>query len=182
MATFRPLVVATNGVRQVLPSGDFVSPAALGSGSPSSSNFLRGDGVWAAPTAAEGVAIAQTGHGFSVGNPVYFNGTSFVLARADVWTTLAQGLVGEVTDANNFRLYQSGTVTTLSGLVAGTDYYLSAVTAGAAVAGINTNLFGYQQYLYTALSATQVILDIADVGIPANQYAPPQAYRGLIIS
>lgn len=181
MATFRPLVVATSGVRQVLPSGDYVAPAALGSGTPTSSNFLRGDGTWASPTAAEGVAIAQTSHGFSVGDPVYYNGTSFVLAKADNWTTLALGLVGEVTDVNNFRLYQSGSVT-LSGLVAGTDYYLSASTAGARVAGLTTNLFGFQQYLFTAISTTQAIVDIADVGIPSNQYAPQQAYRGLIIS
>lgn len=76
-------------------------------------------------------AITQTAHGFSVGNVVYFNGTIYVKAKADVASTSdAVGLVTTVTDANNFTLTLGGVVTTLSGLTAGNVYFLSDATAG----------------------------------------------------
>lgn len=75
--------------------------------------------------------ITQNSHGFSVGQAVYLNGSTYTLADAD--TSAASefvGLVTAVANANTFTLTTHGYVTGLSGLTAGAVYFLSA-TAGA---------------------------------------------------
>lgn len=75
--------------------------------------------------------IAQTAHGFTVGQWVYLVGTVYTLADADVTaSTDSVGVVATVPNANSFTLVTDGLVTGLSGLTAGTRYYLSG-TAGA---------------------------------------------------
>lgn len=82
--------------------------------------------------AQSAVPIAQTSHGFSVGNVLYLVGTVYTLAMADdVVSGEAIGIVSSVTDANNFVLTTSGLVTGLSGLTAGETYFLSPTVAGA---------------------------------------------------
>lgn len=77
-------------------------------------------------------SIAQTAHGFAVGDVIYYTGSAYAKAKADVDTTSdALGLVSAVADANNFSLTSIGYVTGLSGLTAGSVFYLSNVTAGA---------------------------------------------------
>lgn len=51
-----------------------------------------------------GNVVTQTGHGFSVGEPIYQSGGSYALARADIAATTAEFVVGEVIDANTFVL------------------------------------------------------------------------------
>lgn len=69
--------------------------------------------------------VAQTSHGLSVGDCVRFNGTNYVEATADtIANAQAIGLVVEVVDANVFVMQQSGRAFGLSGLVAGSRYYL----------------------------------------------------------
>jgi hypothetical protein len=84
---------------------------------------------------AVSVRIAQTAHGLAVGNVIRHNGTNFVKARADSLAN-ANGvmMVTTVPDANNFTAVQIGYVTGLSGLTAGTTYYLDPTTAGAITA------------------------------------------------
>ncbi len=79
--------------------------------------------------------VTQTAHGLSVGNVVYFNGTNYVKAKA-VLTYAGDrqsdviGVVSAVASANAFTITLDGIVSGLSGLTAGTIYYLSPTTSG----------------------------------------------------
>jgi len=76
--------------------------------------------------------VFQASHGFIVGNIVYFNGTQYVLAKADTAADAEViGVVSSVVDNNYFNLLTSGYFNTLSGLVPGSVYFLSDSTAGA---------------------------------------------------
>jgi len=73
--------------------------------------------------------VAQTGHGFSVKDVLYYNGTAYAKARTDDAATCdVIGIVSAVADANNFTITQAGKLTT-TGLTVG-QYFLSEATAG----------------------------------------------------
>jgi hypothetical protein len=77
------------------------------------------------------LAIHQTAHGFSVGQLLYFNGTAYAKAKADVGdTSEVVGMVSSLTDADNFYLTSAGFIAGLSGLIPGKVYYLSDTVAG----------------------------------------------------
>lgn len=81
---------------------------------------------------ATSAKITQTSHGLVVGNVVRYNGAAYVKAQANSnANSEVYGMVSEVIDANTFRLVTEGYVSGLSGLSAGTAYYLSPTTAGA---------------------------------------------------
>jgi hypothetical protein len=86
----------------------------------------------AAPSSsAVTLAIHQVAHGFSVGQLLYFNGTAYAKAKADVGdTSEVVGIVSSLTDADNFNLTSAGFVAGLSGLTPGKVYYLSDTVAG----------------------------------------------------
>jgi hypothetical protein len=77
--------------------------------------------------------ITQTGHGFVVGNVLTLaGGSTFVKAKADSPTNAeVVGIVDSVVDANTFVIRTDGHIAGLSGLTAGTVYFLSDTTAGA---------------------------------------------------
>lgn len=76
-------------------------------------------------------AVTQASHGFSVGDVLRLNGTTYVEAQADSDANAeVAGIVSTVTDVNTFNLSYGGRITTLSGLTAGTVYFLSDATAG----------------------------------------------------
>jgi hypothetical protein len=113
------------------------SPGATGSTGPSGATGATGP---AGATGAGGGGgsgktlqddITQTSHGFAVQDIVRFNGTSWVKAKADT-TQDAEvvGIVSAVADANHFTIVYEGYVSGLSGLTAGTTYFLSDATAG----------------------------------------------------
>jgi hypothetical protein len=77
------------------------------------------------------IQVTQASHGFTVGQAVYFNGTSWVLAQADAESTAGNGLVSEVVNGNIFNMTTTGYITGLSGITAGTTYYVSDSTPGA---------------------------------------------------
>jgi hypothetical protein len=96
---------------------------------------LKSDGAGALSWGAAGgeelkKSITQSTHGFSVGDVLYHNGTIYALADADTEATAeVVGIVSAVADTNTFTLLYSGYISGLSGLTAGTVYFLSA-TAG----------------------------------------------------
>lgn len=55
MANQKPIIHSGNGTLKQIATGDYVDPSTLGSGTPSNSNFLRGDGSWS--TAVQPIAI-----------------------------------------------------------------------------------------------------------------------------
>lgn len=77
-----------------------------------------------------GLRVTQASHGFSVGNAVYFNGSAYAKARSDAVGTVGRFIVAAV-DGDDFVLVVAGYVTGLSGLAAGTLYYVDEATAGA---------------------------------------------------
>jgi len=85
-------------------------------------------------TAGGGTAIERTQatHGFTLLDAIYHNGTIWAKAQADVADTLAEYVVSEVVDVNNFVATKFGEVTaTAHGLTVGEHYFLSDATAGA---------------------------------------------------
>ena len=98
------------------------------------------------------ILVNQDAHGFSVGDPVYFDGTDWALAQADVAAHLHIGVVSEVTDAANCTVALAGEITGLSGLTSGTWYYLDQDTPGAVTSTEPTT--GIKASVYQATSAT----------------------------
>lgn len=77
-------------------------------------------------------AVAQTSHGFTVGQVLKFTGGAYALAKADSAADAeVVGAVYSVVDANNFVLITGGYLPGLTGLTANTTYFLDPSTAGA---------------------------------------------------
>lgn len=122
--------------------------------------------------------ISQTTHGFSVGQAVYYTGSTYALAKADSDSTSeVLGLVYAVPDANTFVLAQVGYITGLSGLTAGSAYYLSDTTAGALTATHPTTPGHVSKPVLVADSTTSGYIiqsrgiDIAGQSLGATAYA-----------
>lgn len=76
--------------------------------------------------------ITQNSHGYLKGQALYFNGTSWLKAKADsLSTSWNVGLVFEVVSTNVFKLLLLGYIDGLSGLTPGVTHYLSTTVAGA---------------------------------------------------
>lgn len=102
--------------------------------------------------------VLQTAHGFSVGQVVYETGSGFALAKANAAaTSLYAGVISKVEDANHFDIVYSGVITGLSGLSAGTMYYLSAATAGATTSTAPSSA-NYQVPILVATGSTTGIV------------------------
>lgn len=113
-------------------------------------------------------SIAQTSHGFSVGNVVRLSGSNTyakALANSAANAEVA-GIVQTVTDANNFVLRTGGKVTGLSGLTANTTYFLSDITAGLLTSTAPTST--------TSVSKPVLIADTTTTGFFFN-------FRGIIV-
>lgn len=100
-------------------------------------------------------SVAQVAHGLAAGNVVKFT-SSYAKAQANSEANAeVVGYVTAVADADNFTLLREGYVSTgLSGLTAGTTYFLSDATAGALTATPPTTSGYVQIPLLVALSAT----------------------------
>ena len=80
-------------------------------------------------------AITQTGHGLAVGDVVKLDGTDYVVAQADSAVNAeVVGIVSAVAGADDFTLTTHGKISGLSGLTAGTAYFLSDTVAGTLTA------------------------------------------------
>lgn len=77
-------------------------------------------------------SVTQSSHGFAVGDVLKLSGTTWAKAQANTAASAeVAGVVSGVTDTNNFNIAASGLITGLSGLTAGTVYFLSDSSAGA---------------------------------------------------
>lgn len=104
------------------------------------------------------LAVNQTGHGFSVGNAIYFNGTSWAKAEANSPSTLGTGIVTIVSGANDFTVFFDGFVSGLSGFTAGQYYFVSDATPGLLTSTEPSANTSYSNPLFFALSASSGIV------------------------
>jgi hypothetical protein len=102
--------------------------------------------------------VTQSSHGFSVGDAIYFDGSTetYELAQADDATTLGAFIVSAVANTNTFTVCQNGKIDGLSGLTAGQYYFVSTTTAGEITSNQPTS--GYDNPIFFALSETEGIV------------------------
>lgn len=122
--------------------------------------------------------INQVGHGLSVGEAIYFDGSSWTLAQANAAATLATHLVYEVADVDNFTAIQSGFMSGFVGLTPGDYYFASATTAGALVSTdpASTNPLFFSNPIVLAETATSGWV------LPWRAYGPGNASGGVLVS
>lgn len=109
-------------------SGYFINyrGATVGTGSSSASDKVT-------------IGVVQVAHGFAVGDALYLNSGTYTKAIAtSAAAAEVVGIVSAVADADNFTLLTHGLITGLSGLTAGSAYFLSPGSAGALTATIPT--------------------------------------------
>jgi len=101
--------------------------------------------------------VTQAAHGFTVGQAIRFAG-AWTLADGDSDLTLAQALVGEVLDPDNFRYVLQGMLNwPAHGLTVGSQYYLSN-TSGA----LDTVPGNFSQEILVPLDASSVLINIRE--------------------
>lgn len=91
------------------------------------------DAQWASMNNTSSVfaTITQSAHGLFIGQLVYFNGTRFVLSKADSRDNAeVMGIVTGVLTNDTFLLTTEGRVTGLQNMAPGGLYYLSDTVAG----------------------------------------------------
>lgn len=75
--------------------------------------------------------VNQTGHGLAVGDVVRLSGANYIKAQANTEANAeAVGIVVSVEGVDDFTIQTSGRIATLSGLTAGSVFYLDDDTAG----------------------------------------------------
>lgn len=138
------VVISDSGVRAVIktsvPTKFSVAgalrglPGAAGpTGMPGAIGFTGLTGP--AGAAADGsTPINQAAHGLVVGDAIRYNGTAYVKSKADVpESAYVIGIVTAVASVNDFTYATSGAIP-LSGLTAGSPYFLSDLIAGTLTA------------------------------------------------
>ena len=140
-----------------------------------SSNIKPGTGITLDPdgtlnatggagdSTASGISISksftQVTHGFTVGQPLTRIGGVWVLANAAMDATAeVSGIVSVITDADTFVLTFIGYMNGLTGLVDGTTYYLSDVTAGAYTDTSPSAVDTVSKPIFIAVSATEALV------------------------
>lgn len=121
------IAASSGGGGSSLPAGGTISQILR------KSSAAAGDAAWVDED-TNGRVITQNGHGFTVGalTAVRHNGTGYVASEADTAVDADLDGIAVATDANTFTLYRSGQrITGLTGLSAGSDYFVSPSSAGA---------------------------------------------------
>lgn len=132
-----------------------------------------GDVSWKTPSVS-GLQITQSSHGFSVGQALAYNGTAYVLAKADVAADAEViGIVSAVADSNNFTLTLTGLITGLSALTAGAVYFLDPSTAGALTTTEPTSVGAVSKPVLIAISTTSgVFVNMRGIAVPSGGGIP----------
>lgn len=101
-------------------------------------------------------SITQAAHGFSVQDAIYLSGAlTYAKAKADnIATAEGVGIVSAVASANAFTITTAGYIPGLSGLTAGTVYWLSDATAGLLTATAPTTPGNIQKPMFLPDSTT----------------------------
>lgn len=97
---------------------------------------------------------------FSVGQAIYRNGGTYSLAKADASETAEVIGIVELANSTTFTMVTGGYTAALSGLVAGTVYFLSDVTAGLITATEPTTIGNISKPLLTATTTTAGYVNI----------------------
>lgn len=151
----RMYIKKNNGTDSVVEIGANPFPAQTGK----VGMFLKTDGfnTYWSDTGGTATKIAQTGHGFSLGEVVRFDGTRYVRAQADIEQNAdVIGIVTEIVNANSFEITTSGIITFESGVTftTGQAYFLSATQAGKLTTIEPTAVGNISKPLLIALSST----------------------------
>lgn len=150
-----PTNVTTNVVYTLPPAPPTTNGYVLSSTTGGVMSWVAGGGSGGNTS----TTVTQTGHGFVVGDIVYYTGTAYAKAKADsVVTAEVVGVVETIIDANTFVLVTDGFVTTLTGLTSGDVYFLSDVTAGLATTTQVTTVGNIDKPIWQAVSTTAAIL------------------------
>jgi hypothetical protein len=127
--------------------------------------FMGGGG--GGGSGASSKQVTQNSHGFTVGQAVYLNGSTYALARADLASTAeAIGVVSNVITSNIFEVTELGYISGLSSLTPGEVYFLSDSVAGGITVNEPTNV--------GSVSKPMLIADSATSGYVLN-------YRGVVV-
>lgn len=158
--TLLPTVISTKPVDSSVQTNDVLLYLQTSSATLRSAPFSAIGSISTAGTVSK--AITQTSHGFTVGTVLYFTGTAYAGAEANALATSEiVGIVSGVIDGNTFTLAQSGFISGLTGLIAGSQYFLSPTSPGTVTVTSPTTAGFYVVPVLIALSATTAILDIA---------------------
>ena len=135
------------------PTSDGTANQVLATDGSGTLSFVDGGGS----ASGENVSwsVTQSSHGFSAGDVIYNNGTSYAKAQANSASTLGLFVVSAVADVNNFTATLSGKIT-LSSLTAGQYYFLSSSTAGLLTTTEPTS--GYSNPILFALTTTDAVV------------------------
>jgi len=149
--------LTTNG--QIIVGSTGVVPVATTITAGSNITVTNGAGSITIAASGSGnnlvLAVSQAAHGFAVGDVLYLSSGTYVKANANTAATAeVVGIVSVVAGANDFTLLMYGQITTLSGLTAGTVYFLSGSAAGAYTATQVTTVGYVDKPLMVALSTT----------------------------
>lgn len=171
----------------VLASSNAGSAVNLSAGTKEVMLVLAAAGVIAAERAII-LGVTQASHGFAVGNAVYHTGSAWAKAKADaVGTAEALGIVSSVPDTGTAQITMAGYISGLSGLTAGTVYFLSDSTAGALTA-TEPSTEGYvSKPMLVALSTTTgIVINYRGKSIPSYSstinLATPQSPSGVALA
>jgi hypothetical protein len=137
------------------------APSFLGSGSPSSTNFLRGDGSWALPAGGGGGVALAAGAQTATSGTINFansNGITFGMSGSTQITASHNGITIQTVQ------------TQASGNIAGAGFS-STTTTGINIVGTNNSLglsLGVPVYLTTQSVQTQASGNIARTGFTST--------------
>lgn len=103
--------------------------------------------------------VLQVGHGFVIGDVIRNNAGAWTKAQADSAVNAESlGVVSEVSNADNFVVCFGGYLPGLSGLAAGSVYFLSPTVAGGVQVAEPGTAGQISKPIYQAISATEAIV------------------------
>lgn len=118
--------------------------------------------------------FTETAHGFVAKDVVRFDGINWVKAQADSLANSEYSwIVVKSLTANTFKAVLSGYISGLSGLVAGTDYFLDDDTAGLLTSTEPTDIGDVSKPMLLALTTTTgIVLNHRGIVVPGIHTTP----------